>query len=581
MEKERLYNIIRYSMAVAAVALLLCPAVMRTEAGPSGQDVWSFRAVAAVCALAVPAGVAAACANRFRLRLHGLDVLVAGWWAWFALNYWLVSSFPAGDSFRTGTALFVAYVALRVMVPLAGDAFRRVWTVGLLAAGGYEAWVGWRQLAGWEVSHHHLFHLTGTFFNPGPYAVFVGAVMAVAWVAGCRKGNGMMKAGGCLCLPLLAASWSRAAWVAVAVAVVVWLWRTGRRRMVAWGTLVVLTAGVAAYFLKQGSADGRVLMAAVAGRAWLSEWWAGHGVGGYAHAYGEAQAEFFATRPDAPWAAVAGSPEYAFNALLGVGVEQGLAGAALALAVCLWSLGILLRRNDASAYGWLVLLVAAMFSYPFELWPFQMLAVGWVALAASRSYSRATEGGHWRDRAVALCLSCGMAGTAWLMWGFSGWMERRVEAYEEYRRVSGILDVDFLDEYQEMYEEMKGNPDYLFTFGSALRKAGRYNDSNAALCQGTRVSCDPMFYVVMGHNYHDLGAAREAEAAYRKAIRMVPGRLYPCYRLMKFYEAEGRTTEAADMARHIVETVPKVDSPAVRDMKEEARKILETEKKRP
>ena len=35
------------------------------------------------------------------------------------------------------------------------------------------------------------------------------------------------------------------------------------------------------------------------------------------------------------------------------------------------------------------------------------------------------------------------------------------------------------------------------------------------------------------------------------------------------------------MARHIVETVPKVDSPAVRDMKEEARKILETEKKRP
>lgn len=49
-----------------------------------------------------------------------------------------------------------------------------------------------------------------------------------------------------------------------------------------------LAAGCAAYFLKQGSADGRVLMAFVAGRAWAAEWLTGHGLGGYLPAYGEA-----------------------------------------------------------------------------------------------------------------------------------------------------------------------------------------------------------------------------------------------------------------------------------------------------
>lgn len=114
-----------------------------------------------------------------------------------------------------------------------------------------------------------------------------------------------------------------------------------------------------------------------------------------------------------------------------------------------------------------------------------------------------------------------------------------------------------------------------------MRAAGHYNESNVALREGLAVSCDPMFLVVMGNNYRDLGAAREAEAAYRKAWAMVPSRLYPLYRLMKFYEAEGRGDEAAVAARRIVEARPKVDSPAVRDMKTDAERILAKKKEQP
>ena len=115
--------------------------------------------------------------------------------------------------------------------------------------------------------------------------------------------------------------------------------------MVFGGMGVAGCAGVAAYFLKQGSADGRLLMTMVAGRAWVGEWLCGHGLGGYAQAYGAAQEAFFAARPGSPLSVVAGIPEYAFNGGLGVGVEQGVLGAVPALVLGLWSLAVLSQTH--------------------------------------------------------------------------------------------------------------------------------------------------------------------------------------------------------------------------------------------
>ena len=332
--------------------------------------------------------------------------------------------------------------------------------------------------------------------------------------------------------------------------------------------LLSVCAGVAAYFLKQGSADGRLLMTMVAGRAWAGEWLCGHGLGGYAQAYGAAQEAFFAVRSGSPLSVVAGSPEYAFNGVLGVGVEQGVLGAVPALVLGLWSLVVLCRRGEVSAYGWLVLLVSALFSYPFALWPFLSLAVAWVALAVSLE-AGAAEVRWWKRMAVWPVVAVG----GWCVWNLSDNTARCVEAYEEFRRVRGVQDVAFLEDYRKKYEDLKAYPDFLFTFGTALREAGRYNESNAMLRQGTRVSCDPVFYTLMGNNYRDLGAVAEAESAYRKAFGMLPGRMYPLYRLMKLYEAEGQMRKAEEMARQIIAFRPKVDSPAVREMKNEAKKL--------
>lgn len=555
---------------------MCAPVVWRTEAMPSVSDVWGYRAVAALAVLALTA----VCLGRRLPRLHWADGVALFWWVCVSLNYVFVSPYPAAEVYGKAMALGVAYVALRLVIPFCGRAFTRLWWVGLCAAGGYELWTGFMQLAGREASRHHLFDVTGTFFNPGPYAIFVAVVLAVsvAWwyrhgevFAGrsrwSRVGAWSVAAVAVFCFPVLVATWSRAAWVAVAVAASCLLWKA-HRRMVLWGMGVAVCAGVAAYFLKQGSADGRLLMTIVARRAWAGEWLCGHGLGGYAQAYGAAQEAFFAARPGSPLSVVAGSPEYAFNCVLGVGVEQGVLGVVPALVLGLWSLAVLCRRGEVSAYGWLVLLVSSLFSYPFALWPFLSLAVAWVALAVSLE-AGTVEVRWWKRMAVWPVVAVG----GWCVWNLSDDTARRVEAYEEFRRVRGIQDVAFLEDYRKKYEDLKAYPDFLFTFGTALREAGRYNESNAMLRQGTRVSCDPVFYTLMGNNYRDLGAVAEAESAYRKAFGMLPGRMYPLYRLMKLYEAEGQMRKAEEMARQIIAFRPKVDSPAVREMKNEAKKL--------
>lgn len=573
------HKLIRYGMAAILTAILCLPAVWQTVAYPSVSGVWCYGMVAM---LSIPAFCASLRARQWP-RPYALDAIVLLWALYMACNYWFLSPYPATEDFREAEALCLAYAALRLAIPFCEKAFGAVWTTGLCLAGLYQIYTGIAQLAGWEPSHHYRYALTGTFFNPGPYAILVAIALTVAaawlynhkgaWTGLSRPGKifrvtvyAMWVTG----LPVLAATWSRTAWVALAVALTVMLWR-GHRRMVLGGLAVAACLGVCAYAMKQNSADGRLLMTIVAGKAWMAEWLTGHGLGGFAHAYGEAQAAFFTEHPDSPLLSAAGSLEYAFNGLAGVGVEQGFIGMACALTITSWTAFILVRKREASACGYIALLVASMFSYPFSLWPFRLWATGWVAYAISLQAGTGTGSVWWKKASGAVMAILLAVPSVW----WTAETKTRVEAYGEYRDLSGIQDAAFVDDFRKNYDRLKDRPEYLFTYGKGLRELERYNDSNAALRQGTRVSCDPMFHVMMGNNYLDLGATREAETAYRKAFSLLPNRTYPLYRLMKLYKATGKDEKARDMARRITALRAKVDSPAVRKMKEEAEDLLQ------
>jgi tetratricopeptide (TPR) repeat protein len=66
----------------------------------------------------------------------------------------------------------------------------------------------------------------------------------------------------------------------------------------------------------------------------------------------------------------------------------------------------------------------------------------------------------------------------------------------------------------------------------------------------------------------------EAEQCFRKAANIVPGRIYPWYLLANLYVETGETEKAREMARIVLTNEPKVQSTAVREMREKMKEII-------
>lgn len=154
----------------------------------------------------------------------------------------------------------------------------------LILLGGIEAIWGLRQLYGFSASGHFRYALTGSFFNPGPYAGYLAIVLPIClhhymrfggwkWLSISLKLEKVV-AGvvGILILCVLPATMSRSAWVATMIACV-WviymhrdsrkwniLWKRYKKRYISYGIgilIVLIVGGLGVFFLKPDSALGR------------------------------------------------------------------------------------------------------------------------------------------------------------------------------------------------------------------------------------------------------------------------------------------------------------------------------------
>ena len=145
--------------------------------------------------------------------------------------------------------------------------------------------------------------------------------------------------------------------------------------------------------------------------------------------------------------------------------------------------------------------------------------------------------------------------------------------------------------YEPLYPYLNDQIQFLFEYGRSLSQdsqgiAGqarndsaqvrhdRLTKSNEVLQQAMKISCDPMLYNVMGENYQAMKEYNKAEEYLLKSTRIVPNRLYPYYLLMKLYIKNGDVIKARETAGIVLTKEPKVQSQAVREMREEARKIM-------
>lgn len=465
---------------------------------------------------------------------------------------------------------------------------------GLILTGGVEAVWGLRQIYGLAVSNHFLYAVTGSFYNPGPYSGYLALAFPVCLYEWLRTSDAGRHAwgerarhyisGGVLCLLLcvLPAGMSRSAWLAAVFGGMlvcgmhyswgVWLrkvWTEHRAKVIAAGILfaVLLIAGSSGiYQLKADSAKGRLFMWKISCLVVAEKPLYGHGGGCFVDAYGQSQEAYFAKGDyNEDEERVAGSPEYAFNEYLQLAVECGIP----VLLVVLGIVGICLyqgirRQRIGICGGLLSLLVFSFSSYPMA---YPCFFVTFLCLLVACFWGTSSR---WM---LVLVFVVGVSG-GWLVHGSTYEACRK---WSQCRMLYGVEAYGSAKEgYEELYLFLKHRPRFLFEYGRCLHKLKEYDNSTRILEEAMTHSNDPMILNIIGKNYQATGDYEKAEEYLIRSTHRLPGRIYPYYLLTKLYaEPKYRQLEKLKYAAEIVLTKePKVQSTAVKEMREEVKKLL-------
>ena len=494
--------------------------------------------------------------------------------------------------------------------------------LAFMATGCIEGVWGLLQLYGLASSQHALFGVTGSFFNPGPYAGYLAAALPVAlyytmydsktvreslrqtmWGRYLRWGIALITL--IAVVLILPATMSRAAWIAGgAGCIMVVLLYLGRYRESGSGIRMLLpltgksiallvaaivlmgVALVGLYRLKKDSADGRALIWKVSVDVVEKQWY-GVGLGYFSGRYGEAQENYFAAgRGTAQDALLAGVPEYAFNEFIQVFVELGVVPFVVMLVILGYAYIAGIRRGKLAEAGSLTaLLIFSTMSYPFSLLPFLVVLMFLISTCVSADGAEAVRikemsrfrffKGLWQNSWVTglLLISCGVVACSLHIWypvfvAHKQWSKARM-LYQ-----TGSYEA-VVEQYRGLLPYLGDQSHYLFEYGQALSKTARYGESMEVIARAIAISGDPMLLVVQGKNHRGLGNYQWAEHYFRKAAYRVPHRLYPYYMMAVTYDEAGLPDKALEMANRVLTKAVKIASPATQEMRMEMKTLID------
>ena len=472
-------------------------------------------------ALLLGAMVAIVCLVKVPKVLYRGDAMVFVLFVYLLIHASLTHAMQSRE-FYLSLSYFALYAVFRVIRAML---LANYVSFAVMFGGIYQSCLVLGQLLGYGISNHLRFVVTGSFFNPGPCGIFLAGVFVLA-VAMMKKGyrkvgfNLMFVRYVTACvtfgvtLVAMIPTMSRAGWIGALVGVMLLYrgeivsWGNTRRRWVIGGGIVgMIIVLTLFYLLKKDSANGRLFI-------WqntVSAYWKtplfGVGIDGFERAFAEAQHDYFekekVLEQDNRHVEMAGVVESAFNEPLALFLLLGAVGGVLAAMVLFFKL----QRLTAYSCVAVALLVASFFSYTFYI---PSIAIVFL-FAVAQLPDRRVRGGRYVN-----VLMFGMIGVVVLYfnfreygnrWAYREWKKRAVYyTQEDYESV--------IDDYERLYPILKYNFKFLFEYGHSLNKAGRYEESNTILEEGTAHSADPMFWNIMGNNYLALGQYGRSETAY-------------------------------------------------------------------
>lgn len=325
------------------------------------------------------------------------------------------------------------------------------------------------------------------------------------------------------------------------------------------------------YQWKKDSADGRLLI-------WQCTWEmiknkpiTGYGIGAFEAHYMDYQAKYFEEHPDSRFAKLADNVKHPFNEFLSIGVQFGVIGWILLLALGIFLVYCYRRHPSAEGYVSLLALLSiavfALFSYPFT-YPFPwIIAILNICVLIGRSYAdlRITKT-YLIRKGIATCL---LVASMFLLFAVGN----RIKAEIDWRKISRLSlrgqTHAMLPHYQKLLSTLDQEPYFLYNYAAELCVDKRYKDclKIASACRNYWADYD--LELLQAEAHIGLKQYEEARFHLEKATRMCPIRFIPLYRLHYVYKKMRNEKEASRLARLIIEKPVKVDSDIVRKIKRE------------
>jgi len=511
------------------------------------------------------------------------------------------------DVVTTKHILLILIVLLFYYIRLAFQENKHIkywFTVCFIMTGLVESIFGLMQLSGFMQSIYSLFRITGSFFNPGPYSCYLAVIFPMAFYYTlkyriCYKVRfhfrnfpiyllwGISLLTVSLSVIILPVAMSRTAWIAcVGGCGLVFLFFFAKNKKVkafvfhnckkcilaaSITVLLIIAGGFGMYKLKKDSADGRTFI-------WkntielIKRNPLGVGIGNFSGNYGHVQAAYFESgKGTEDEKRIAGNPEYAFNEYLQICVEQGVIVFLFFMCIVGHSLYVGIKRKKiAATSSFLALLIVASASYPFSILSFLVVLVFLLTLIHSSEISIAIP----KSVSISLAFVAFVIVSLCLYYRYPIYV-----AYKKWDKVKMLYvygnNKEAAKGYDEIYPLLSNQVQFLFEYAQCLIKSEQYEESNKVLEKAVKINCDPMFYNIMGKNFHAMKKYVEAEGCLIKSSNIVPNRIYPYYLMTLMYIDSGEMEKAKTMAEIVLTKEPKVQSTAVREMRNEVRKLLE------
>jgi len=478
-------------------------------------------------------------------------------------------------------ALMILYIAFRNSVSEFTPYFLGI----ILLAGALEAIYGNLQLYNILPSYSRIYNLTGTFFNPAPFAGYL--VMSFPIGVGILlyrqrfpKWLRITAAINLLTIfVVLPASASRAALFAALIPIIslILALPNVRQRLPYIGNILIgiCIAGclLFSYFMKKHSADGRVLIWKASSLMISDKPVTGWGFDKFKAHYMEYQGNYLGSAPPAE-KNLADNVQYAYNEFIHVAVEGGAIGLLLLATLLLFLFRARPGNIDTSIYlklsktGLMSLFIFSMFSYPAEIFPILIISTCYVAIVAGQTTSLFS----FAVRRWQLLLAPALV-YAWIL------LQGEKRGYISWAKANTCYDAGGYQEsitfYEAAYPYLYDNGLFLSHYGKALCQAKMHRQSLQIIYASLAYNTDAYSYLTMGNNYKALNKPDLAAESYQRAVSMVPVQLYPRYCLAKLYFETNQQDKAIPIANELLSTNGKVNSKAVHQIKQEMKLLLE------